>query len=180
MTSYLKKIFSATQGSDGEGAEWNLIRWGQVESGYLFWKITFLKIPSLTGPTPTWPKRTVSCWWINKLLLTCSLQVGFLEPPVWKASRDNHLWLWAVALVAVSSQGGFSLPTVFFWVWPISFLGGCPASFWVNFRLFVWMVTNSLTWPGILRQIFLSITLTIVKLLFKCGENLSGQDWVRG
>lgn len=48
----LKKLFSATQGSDGEGAEWNLIRWGQVESGYLFLKNYFLKNTITDWPYP--------------------------------------------------------------------------------------------------------------------------------
>ena len=52
MTSNLKKLFSATQGSDGEGAEWNLIRWGQVESGYLFLKNYFLKNTITDWPYP--------------------------------------------------------------------------------------------------------------------------------
>lgn len=51
----------------------------------------FFLILSLTGPTPTFRKRIVSCCCINKPLLICSLQVGFVELPVWEASRDDRL-----------------------------------------------------------------------------------------
>lgn len=124
------------------------------------------------GPIPTLHKRTMPPIYKQAPAnMHLAGGVGGAVRVGSNAIRDNHLRLSAAALSAVSSQGVFSLPTVFFQVWHVS-SGGSQASFCVSLRLLVWMVhVWLLSWPGTPNKPHIH-HLTIANLLSKSSESI--------